>query len=82
MGDNLNALLDITIAYPGHEQPSFMDFICGRVDKLRIRVQQKEIPPQFRNRNYQEDENFRQDFQLWVSALWQEKDLLMDQLHQ
>jgi len=82
MGDNLNALLDITIAYPGHEQPSFMDFICGRVDKLRIRVQQKEIPSQFRNRNYQEDENFRQDFQLWVSALWQEKDLLMDQLHQ
>ena len=82
MGDNLNALLDITIAYPGHEQPSFMDFICGRVDKLRIRVQLKEIPPQFRNRNYQEDENFRQDFQLWVSALWQEKDLLMDQLHQ
>ena len=59
-----------------------MDFICGRDDKLRIRVQQKEIPPQFRKRNYQEDENFRQDFQLWVSALWQEKDLLMDQLHQ
>lgn len=82
MGDNLNALLDITIAYPGHEQPSFMDFICGRVNKLQIRVQQKEIPPQFRNRNYHEDESFRLEFQLWVSALWEEKDLLIEQLHQ
>jgi 1-acyl-sn-glycerol-3-phosphate acyltransferase len=82
MGDKLNCLLDITIAYPGHEQPSFWDFICGKVDKLQVRVQQKEIPAEFLNRNYSEDEEFRENFQQWVSQLWMEKDALMAQLHQ
>ncbi len=82
MGDNLNALLDVTIAYPGHKQPSFWDFMCGKVTRLRVRVQQKPIPEQFLNRNYREDETFRNEFQQWVTQLWQEKDALLDQLHQ
>lgn len=82
MGDSLNELLDITIAYPGHKQPSFTDFLCGRVDGLKVRIQQKEIPAQFLNKNYNEDEVFRQDFQQWVTDLWQEKDSLMEALHQ
>lgn len=82
MGDNLNALLDITIAYPGHQQPSFQDFLCGRVEKLQVRIQQRTIPEQFLNRNYNEDKVFRQEFQQWVSQLWQDKDALLEQLHQ
>lgn len=82
MGDNLNALLDVTIAYPKHKQPSFWDFMCGKVNRLRVRVQQKPIPEQFLNRNYHEDETFRNEFQQWVTQLWQEKDALLDQLHQ
>jgi 1-acyl-sn-glycerol-3-phosphate acyltransferase len=81
MGDSLNVLLDITIAYPGHKQPSFIDFICGRVEKLQVRIQQKQIPGRFINKNYNEDEQFRQDFQQWVTGLWQEKDALMEELH-
>ncbi len=82
MGDSLNSLLDITIAYPNHQQPSFWDFLCGRVDKLQVRVQQRDIPAHFLNRNYNEDQAFRQDFQQWISQLWQEKDELLEQLHQ
>lgn len=82
MGDNLNVLLDVTIAYPGHKQPSFWDFMCGKVNRLCVRVQQKPIPKQFLNRNYREDETFRNEFQQWVTQLWQEKDALLDQLHQ
>jgi len=82
MGDSLNALLDVTIAYPGHKQPSFWEFMCGKVNGLHVRVQQKQIPEQFLNRNYREDESFRNEFQQWVTQLWQEKDALLDQLHQ
>ncbi len=82
LGDNLNTLLDVTIAYPGHKQPSFLDFMCGRVNKVYVRVQQKPIPKQFLNRNYHEDETFRYEFQQWVTQLWHEKDALMAQLHQ
>ncbi len=81
MGDTLTCVLDVTIAYPGHRQPSFWEFFCGRVDKIKIRVQQREIPPDFLNRNYSEDEEFRLEFQQWISDLWQEKDALLEQLH-
>lgn len=81
MGDSLNVLLDITIAYPGHKQPSFVDFICGRVEKLQVIIKQKEIPGRFINKNYNEDEQFRQDFQQWVTDLWQEKDALLEELY-
>ena len=82
MGDSLNGLLDVTIVYPGHEQPSFLDFMCGRVEKIQVRVRQKEIPKNFLGRNYNQDEAFRVDFQQWVTQVWQEKDELLDQLHQ
>ncbi|BHH86130.1 acyltransferase [Desulforhopalus sp. 52FAK] len=81
LGHSINALVDITIVYPGHKQPSFTDFLCGRVSKLSVRVQQKAIPDDFLDRNYHNDETFRQEFQQWVSQLWQEKDVLMDRLH-
>ncbi len=62
--------------------PSFTDFMCGRVKKLYVRVQQKTIPDEFLDRNYHKDETFRYEFQQWVTQLWQEKDALMDKLHQ
>lgn len=82
LGHSIYALVDITIVYPGHKQPSFTDFMCGRVKKLYVRVQQKAIPDEFLDRNYHKDETFRYEFQQWVAQLWQEKDALMDKLHQ
>lgn len=82
LGDNLNGLVDITIAYPGHKQPSFWDFMCGKVNSIHVRVQLKQIPEHFLNRNYHEDEIFRNEIQQWVAQLWQDKDAILDQLHQ
>lgn len=81
MGSSVNTLLDITIAYPGHSQPSFGDFLCGRVSKVQVRVRQREIPEEFLGRSYSDDEEFRYAFQQWVTELWREKDELMDALH-
>ncbi|MGB2254821.1 MAG: acyltransferase [Spongiibacter marinus] len=81
MGSSVKTLVDITIAYPGHTQPSFGDFLCGRVDNVKVRVQKREIPSEFLGRSYSDDEDFRYEFQQWVSALWKEKDQLMEELH-
>lgn len=81
MGDSMKELLDVTIAYPDHEQPSFSDFICGRVPSVKVRVQTKPIPGEFLNRDYSEDEEFRYEFQQWVTQLWQDKDALLSELH-
>jgi 1-acyl-sn-glycerol-3-phosphate acyltransferase len=81
MGESLNCLLDVTIAYPGNPQPSLWFFLCGKLAPVRVRVQQREIPAEFRGRNYSEDEEFRYAFQQWVSQLWEEKDSLLEQLN-
>ncbi|MBT4519302.1 MAG: acyltransferase [Halieaceae bacterium] len=80
MGDCLNSLLDITIAYPNRTRPSFWEFISGQVDHVIVRVEQKEIPSHFLGRNYFEDPSFQAEFQAWVTALWEEKDSHVDQL--
>jgi 1-acyl-sn-glycerol-3-phosphate acyltransferase len=81
MGDRINCLLDVTIAYPGHRHASLWYFMCGRLQPVRVRVRQRQIPAQFLNKNYTEDEEFRAEFQQWVAQLWREKDHLLEQLN-
>ena len=81
MGDSMHSLLDVTIAYPDNPKISLWLFVCGQVPLVRVRVRQREIPAQFFNKNYNEDEAFRNEIQQWVTQLWQEKDTLLEQLN-
>ena len=81
MGEQLRSLVDITIHYPDGS-PTFWDLLSGRVRKVVVRCQIKPIPTEMLGGDYQQDEVFRANFQRWVNSLWEEKDLLLDQLHQ
>lgn len=80
MGTQLRSLVDITIHYPDGS-PSFWDLLSGRIRKVVMRCELRSIPAEFLGQDYQSDELFRQEFQGWISSLWQEKDALLDQLH-
>lgn len=80
MGNSIQCFLDITISYPNGQQPTFWDFLCGKVNHVIVRVEQREIPPHFLGKNYSEDETFRNDFQQWISQLWEQKDRQLDEL--
>lgn len=82
MGESIKSFLDITIIYPDRQQPSFWDFLCGRVNHVIVRVTQQQIPDKFLGKNYSEDEEFRYEFQQWITALWEKKDTYIDELHQ
>ena len=81
MGDYIQCFLDITIIYPDKKQPSFWEFLSGQVNHVMVRIEQREIPSQFLGKNYAEDDDFRYDFQQWVTALWEEKDAKIEELH-
>lgn len=81
MGESIHSMLDVTIAYPGNTQPSMWYFMCGQLQPVRIRIRHRQIPEQFLNKNYTEDETFRAEIQQWVSELWQDKDALLEQLN-
>jgi hypothetical protein len=38
LGDQLNALIDVTLVYPGHSSPKLIDFLVGNVKKIVVRI--------------------------------------------
>ncbi|WP_062260000.1 acyltransferase [Endozoicomonas arenosclerae] len=80
LGEQVRTLLNITIVYHQKDQLGFWDFLCGRINNVSIHFDQQTIPESFTGRNYQQDADFRNDFQAWVNSLWKEKDQLMQQL--
>jgi 1-acyl-sn-glycerol-3-phosphate acyltransferase len=79
MGQHFDAILNVTIYYP-NGIPSFWDFLCGRMTKVVIRMDKIQIPQHFINNNYQENPEFRQEFQQWVAQMWEDKDQQLDNL--
>jgi 1-acyl-sn-glycerol-3-phosphate acyltransferase len=76
MGDQMNRILNVTIAYP-YGAKSFWDFLCGKVMEIKIRVESKPVSAELIG-DYFNDADFRAGFQEHLNRLWEEKDL---QLH-
>jgi 1-acyl-sn-glycerol-3-phosphate acyltransferase len=80
MGEQLDAIVNVTIHYPGGN-PGFWDLLCGRVGEVVVRFDKLAIPTEFIGRNYDQDEEYRLQFQQWVNQLWQAKDAQLGELH-
>ncbi|MEC7472840.1 MAG: acyltransferase, partial [Pseudomonadota bacterium] len=81
MGEQLTALINVTIHYP-HGRPSFWDLLAGNIPEVVLRLKAQPIPGEFLRRNYDQDEAYRLSFQQWVNELWSEKDAELAQLHE
>ena len=73
MGDKFQSLLDCTIVYPGGI-PTFGDFMSGNIPEVIVRIREVPIPAEFCHGDYENDAEFKQKFQDWISELWIEKD--------
>ncbi|AQW70281.1 acyltransferase [Pseudomonas putida] len=74
LGEQLDALLDVTIVYPGDKAPGFWDLLNGSVSRVIIDIQVRELDPALWAGDYESDPVFRQTVQAWVNQLWLEKD--------
>ena len=81
LGDELDALIDVTVLYPGGDDeadaPTFWQLVSGQVPRIVVRAQQHEIPQQLLGRNFRSDRDFRRELESWVNQLWLEKDGLI-----
>ena len=80
LGPQLDALLDVTLVYPGQRAPGFWKLISGQVPKVIIDIRTRELDPALWAGDYQGDAEFRQYVQSWVSQLWQDKDTRIAEL--
>ncbi len=79
MGDKFRAILDVTIVYPDGA-PNFWEFLCGRLQRVIVRVQILPVPEHLINSDYAGDPAVREAFQRWVQQLWQDKDAQISRL--
>ena len=79
MGERFDALLDVTIVYPGGV-PTFWDLLSGRVRQVVVRVRELEIPRDLLDGDYEGDPAFRARMQGWVQAMWADKDARIEAL--
>jgi 1-acyl-sn-glycerol-3-phosphate acyltransferase len=80
MGDKFRSILDVTIVYPDGT-PTFWSFLCGKVQRIVVRVQRLPVPRDLADADYAGDPMVRAAFQQWVQQLWQDKDAQIDALH-
>jgi 1-acyl-sn-glycerol-3-phosphate acyltransferase len=74
LGEQLDAVLDVTVVYPDNRIPGFWDLISGRVPRVIIDIQTCELDPALWRGDYENDPAFREYVQEWVNRLWVEKD--------
>lgn len=81
MGDKFQAILDVTIVYPDGA-PTFGQFVCGRVQRIVVRVRTLPVPQHLVQGDYAGDPAVREAFQKWGQQLWQDKDAQIEALLQ
>ncbi|MDI9818324.1 MULTISPECIES: acyltransferase [unclassified Legionella] len=79
MGQQFNSLLDVTIIYSNNKH-SLWDFLCRRIDAIKVHIRQLPIPKQFTNSSLMEDEAMQAEFRDWLNDNWHKKDNLIASL--
>ncbi|SDL18052.1 acyltransferase [Pseudomonas indica] len=74
LGEQLDAILDVTLVYPEGRIPGFWDLASGQVSKVIVDIHTRSLDPALWSGDYENDPEFRQFVQGWVSKLWEEKD--------
>jgi len=82
LGNQLSALLDVTLVYPGHSSPRLIDFLLGRITKIVVRIKKfklgKDGTPSIETIRSKTGSIAVRSF---LNELWLEKDLLISKIH-
>jgi 1-acyl-sn-glycerol-3-phosphate acyltransferase len=73
MGGIFDAIVDVTLVYPG-VVPKFWDMICGDRVTVTVDVRTRPIDAELLTGDYQNDREFRRDVHRWLAAIWEDKD--------
>ncbi len=79
MGEQFEALIDVTIFYPDGA-PTFFQFLEGRMKRVVVKIRELPIQPELIGGDYANDPEYQERVRSWVNQLWREKDELLDSL--
>ena len=70
---NINTRIDYSLIYKSNKRSAW-DFLTGRMRHVKVIVKKYDIPESLKNKNYSTDEQYREDFKIWIETIWAEKD--------
>lgn len=73
LGEQLDAMLDVTIVYP-ESDVTLWDFATNRIPWIVVHAREIEVPPEFFSAEITEAGPARERFKQWVEQIWREKD--------
>ncbi len=79
LGDQLDGMLDVTLAYPEHDL-TVWEFVTNRVPRIVVRCRPLEPPNEFFDEAITRPGPERERFKEWINQIWREKDDLLDSL--
>jgi 1-acyl-sn-glycerol-3-phosphate acyltransferase len=80
LGDQLDAMYDVTLAYPPDNDVTMGRFLCGRIPKIIIHARRVSPPRQFFDASVTRPGPEREELKAWIEGLWGEKDELLTEL--
>lgn len=73
LGSQFDKLLNVTLCYPENDRKPFYDMLSGKLTRIVVRIDLEPIKEELHG-DYVNDKGFKRRFQLWLNALWNEKD--------
>ena len=68
----VNELIDFTVIYSS-EKRSAWDFLCGEMSQAKVYAKAYEIPSTLKGKNFDQEEEYRQEFKNFINKIWKEK---------
>ena len=75
--NEIDSLIDFTIKFDTKKR-SFWDYLCGRMNSVKVIIREIKIPAKFLNIDLLENKILRSEFKDWLHDIWNEKDILID----
>ena len=69
----INTLIDYSLVYKSDKRSAW-NFLTGEMREAKVLVTKHKIPEDLKNRNYAEDQKYREDFKNWIESIWSQKD--------
>ena len=77
IGEQLDAVFDVTLAYPNHDV-TMWDFVTNRIPTIVVHARRFDVTPEFIDLAVTEPGPSRDHLKDWLNELWAEKDAYLD----
>ncbi|WP_082111331.1 acyltransferase [Grimontia sp. AD028] len=80
MGDQFDAIINVTVAYPDNRHLPFRDLLSGKMKKIVVRIDTLPVDENVKG-DYFNDKVFKRRFHQWLNDVWGEKDVRLDGIY-